>query len=231
MCGAMIVAEAAGKYLQYPLPGGNPGTPAPFPWITAITPWELPGEVPAPLGHRVSFTRTETDAPVLRSSAMGLQSSPMTAQSPIMKTLFLALLLLATPQLQAKAPLPTALGTYIAAPDTSTKWELARKVSVGESDVWQLTLTSQTWQGITWTHDLLVIRPKSAPPTDQMLLINSGGSFDAARPKDLLLGATLAQGINAPVAVLLGIPKQPLFGGKKERRSHRRDLRPLSGNR
>ncbi len=134
-----------------------------------------------------------------------------------MKTLLLAALLLAAPQLFAKAPpTPTALATYIAAPDASTKCELVRKVSVGESDVWQLALTSQTWQGIPWTHDLLVIRPKAAPPTDQMLLINSGGSFDAARPKDLVLGATLAQGINAPVAVLLGIPKQPLFGGLRE---------------
>ncbi len=134
-----------------------------------------------------------------------------------MKFLFLSALLLAAPQLFAKAPpVPTALATYIAAPDTSTKWELVRKVTIDESDVWQLTLTSQTWQGIPWTHDLLVIRPKAAPRTDQMLLINSGGSFNPMKPEGLMLGATLAQSINSPVAVLLGIPRQPLFGGKRE---------------
>ncbi len=136
-----------------------------------------------------------------------------------MKILLLAALLLFTPQLHAKAPpvpIPSALATYLAAPDTSTKWELVRKVSVGECYVWQLTLTSQTWQGIPWTHDLLVIRPKAAPPTAQMLLINSGGKFDPRKPEALMLGAGLAQGINAPVAVLLGIPRQPLFDGLRE---------------
>lgn len=134
-----------------------------------------------------------------------------------MKSLLLAALLLAAPQAFAKAPsVPGALANYLAAPDASTKWSLVRKVSIGESDVWQLALTSQTWQGIPWTHDLLVIRPKAAPKTGQMLLINSGGSFNPGKPGDLMLGATLAQGINAPVAVLLGIPKQPLFDGLTE---------------
>ena len=135
-----------------------------------------------------------------------------------MKTLFLLFLLLAAPQLFAKAPpTPTALATYIAAPDASTKWELVRKVSVGESDVWQLALTSQHMAG----HCVERRSPRHPPegrPAHRSDAAHQQRRKLRCRPAQVpsMLGATLAQGINAPVAVLLGIPKQPLFGGKRE---------------
>ncbi|MGE9267212.1 MAG: PhoPQ-activated pathogenicity-related family protein [Verrucomicrobiales bacterium] len=136
----------------------------------------------------------------------------------IAKTLcfkFLLPLFLCSP-LTAKESAPTELQAYLDLKDESTSWEMLKKITVGESDVWLIKLQSQTWQGIPWTHDLLLVKPHSAPAGEKILLVNSGGSFNIRKPGSLTLGATLAQRINAPVAVLLGIPKQPLFGGLKE---------------
>ncbi|YCM43605.1 PhoPQ-activated protein PqaA family protein [Verrucomicrobiaceae bacterium 227] len=138
-----------------------------------------------------------------------------------MRSTPIALLLCLLPfilQAQEKSPpVPTnALQAYLEKPDSTTEWKSLNKITIGESDVWHLSLQSQTWQNIPWTHDLLLIRPKNAPPTKKILLINSGGSFKPTNMGDLMFGATLAQRINAPVAVLLGIPKQPLFNGLRE---------------
>jgi PhoPQ-activated pathogenicity-related protein len=50
-------------------------------------------------------------------------------------------------------------------------------------------------------------------PTGKMLLLNEGGS---ASMEKAMYAALLAGKIKAPVALLLGVPNQPLFGGKKE---------------
>ena len=46
-----------------------------------------------------------------------------------------------------------------------------------------------------------------------MVVYNTGGKANAAND---LFGVEIAKRVQAPVAILFGIPKQPLYGGKKE---------------
>jgi len=107
---------------------------------------------------------------------------------------------------------PADLANYIAKAEPDFTWTIEDTRDFGSAKAWRLKLTSQVWQGITWTHDLLVVKPKDVP-TGKMLLLNEGGS---ASMEKAMYAALLAGKIKAPVALLLGIPNQPLFDGKKE---------------
>lgn len=114
---------------------------------------------------------------------------------------------------------PTAaradLHSWVARPDPSYRWELAGHEVHSGCDVYLIRLTSQTWQNIEWRHDLVLAVPKDAPPTEHLLLLNSGGS--AGRMRDALpYGVMVARTLKAPCAALLGIPNQPLFEGMVE---------------
>lgn len=98
---------------------------------------------------------------------------------------------------------------YLKKPDDSFAWKLIKKTDVGECTVYDIKLTSQTWQTIKWEHDLQVFLPKGVKPGGKMLLWNQGGKSSVA---SAVLGTQLAQKIQAPVALLFGIPNQPLFG-------------------
>lgn len=110
-------------------------------------------------------------------------------------------------------PARADLKGWLDKPEPDFKWELAETVPMPGCDIYRLKLVSQVWQGITWNHDLVIFAPRDAAPTDQILLINEGGS---SNPKGYPYGLLLASKIKAPCAMLLGIPKQPLFDGKKE---------------
>lgn len=126
-----------------------------------------------------------------------------------MKTLAMSLLTLGL-----AAPVTRAdLQSYVQRPEPESSWTVQQKTEVSGMEVCNVTLVSQVWQGIKWEHDLVIFRPKDAAPTDKMLLLNSGGK---ASPKGLGYGLMLAGKIKAPCAILLGIPNQPLFDGKKE---------------
>ena len=129
--------------------------------------------------------------------------------------LFLPLLLLGSVTLSpAKdAPaVPEDLAQYIAKAEPDFTWKVEDTKEFGITKIWHLKLTSQMWQGIPWTHDLLVVKPVGVP-TGKMLLLNDGGSASQERA---MYAALLAGKIKAPVAMLLGVPNQPLFDGKKE---------------
>ena len=102
---------------------------------------------------------------------------------------------------------------YVKRAEPEFGWTLGSKSEVGGCDVWQLKLVSQVWQEIKWEHDLVIFRPKNAPATGTVYVLNSGGK---ANPRDAIHGAMIATRIKAPVAFLLGVPNQPLFDGKKE---------------
>src|SRR5690349_18206893 len=95
--------------------------------------------------------------------------------------------------------IPADLATYLAKAEPDSGWKLEDFRDFGVAKVWRLKLSSQTWQGITWTHDLLVVRPADAP-TGKMLLLNEGGS---ASEQKAMYAALLAGKIKAPVAILL----------------------------
>lgn len=109
--------------------------------------------------------------------------------------------------------IPDGLRNYVARPETVYRWELREKTTRDDSTVYDLHLVSQDWQGIVWEHQLQVYQPQSAKPAATMLLWNQGGR---ASESSIVFGLELAKKIGTPVAFLYGIPKQPLFEGKKE---------------
>ena len=105
------------------------------------------------------------------------------------------------------------LAGYVALPDTEAKWTVKTRMESGNCEITQIELVSQVWQGIEWKHDLVLFRPKDAPPSNAAFLLNSGGR---AKPEGIPYGVMLATKIKAPVAILLGVPNQPLFDNKRE---------------
>lgn len=119
--------------------------------------------------------------------------------------------LLPTPG-RAETALPADLAAYVARPEPEARWQVAQEQVIGECNVVQIHLTSQVWQGIPWEHDLVVFIPKGAS-TKSVVLLNEGGKAD---PKNAVFGSLIASKVKAPVAILLGVPRQPLFDGKRE---------------
>lgn len=102
---------------------------------------------------------------------------------------------------------------YVKKPDASFAWKLKEKTETDAGTVYELSLVSQTWQNITWQHQVMVFLPKDVKPTATMFLWNQGGTSNPAR---VLMGMEMAQKMKAPVAYLYGIPNQPLYDNLKE---------------
>ena len=114
--------------------------------------------------------------------------------------------------------LPTAdaradLLEYVQKPEPHFAWKLVHKIDSPAGVVYDIEMTSQTWEGIDWTHQLQVYQPKDIAPNAVMLLYNTGGKANDA---NIAFGMGLAIQVGAPCAILYGIPNQPLFDGKKE---------------
>lgn len=138
--------------------------------------------------------------------------------------------LAALPQgLPVQEPAPVnsqALADYLARPDPGFAWRL-RSVGRYRGAEWvELILTSQTWRGVPWHHQLYLIRPaKLSPASHQALLVIDGGKWRPeyaqpaaapAPPKRAKLFHTIANRLASPVVVLRQVPNQPLFNGLSE---------------
>src|SRR5262249_41203389 len=102
---------------------------------------------------------------------------------------------------------------YVKKPDDSFRWSVKTKAQSDSGTTYTFNLTSQTWQGIKWEHQMLVYVPDGVKPTDTRFLWTPGGRRD---PVNSLMAFELAKRGKIPVAFLYGIPNQPLFEGKKE---------------
>jgi PhoPQ-activated pathogenicity-related protein len=112
------------------------------------------------------------------------------------------------------SPVRADLLTYVKKPEPKFSWKLESKLDApGGGTIWDLRLTSQVWEGITWTHQLQVYQPADVGPSETLLLWNTGGTASLG---NINFGLDLARRIKAPVAFLYDIPNQPLFGDKKE---------------
>jgi PhoPQ-activated pathogenicity-related protein len=113
------------------------------------------------------------------------------------------------------APAPAGLPEYVARPEPAFAWSVRERVqeTIPPGTVYDIKLTSQTWQGITWEHRLMVYQPRGVKPAASMLLLNTGGD---ANPNVNRFGLALAQKIGAPVAVLFQIPNQPIYDKKED---------------
>jgi len=128
--------------------------------------------------------------------------------------------------LRAAEPASGPLAEYVHKPDASYSWKKISEGKIGRARYVEILLTSQTWKDIVWKHALFVITPENVAKTSRhALLMISGGSWDAGRftvsqvmvPQgevgDLVV---LAEQLREPVALLLDVPNQPLFGPRYE---------------
>lgn len=114
-----------------------------------------------------------------------------------------------------------ALASYVARPDKSLAWHEVDSGMVGNVQYAEYLLTSQTWRGIEWKHQLFVLRPQNMVRDERhALLFVHGGrwkpEYEGERgrtqlPSEALLFARLAESIGAPVGVLRQVPFAPMF--------------------
>ncbi len=113
--------------------------------------------------------------------------------------------------------IPDAIYRYVAKEEPKYEWKQTAKVELEAGTVWQLSLTSQEWQGIVWKHAVEVYVPKQvAHPHHALLFVNGGSVPSAPDQGDIKTGLQLATMCAAPVVMLHQVPNQPLFGGRKE---------------
>ena len=107
-------------------------------------------------------------------------------------------------------------------------WNLDSNHTTDAGTIYSVTLQSQTWREIPWTHALQVYQPAEMTYPDVALLFISGGST-GRQPKleDHALGFALANLCGARVAVLPQVPNQPLLDGKVEDDLKRAGFPPL----
>lgn len=136
-----------------------------------------------------------------------------------------AICLLAAHAARSAESAPSPLADYVARPDATYHWVKKGTGRILAAEYAELVLTSQTWRDIVWKHQLFVIKPYSAPKdVRHALLFISGGSWrdeletsaSSSPPRDAQMYVTLAELLKTPVAVLLHVPHQPIFDGKKE---------------
>lgn len=118
------------------------------------------------------------------------------------------------------------LAAYAAIRDSSYQWREISSGRIGDTEYVELVLTSQTWRGIPWKHQLYVLRPSNmGPETQQALLFLHGGRWRAEYeqtrertdlPREARLFARLAQTLRSPVGVLRQVPHQPLFERRED---------------
>ena len=116
------------------------------------------------------------------------------------------------------------LASYLAVPDTSYTWREVGSSHLGKTDLTELVLTSQTWRGIPWKHQLVILRPSTLERgSTQAFLFVHGGRWkpeyengQAELPREARIFANLAETLRAPVAVLRHVPFQPLFDRRED---------------
>jgi PhoPQ-activated pathogenicity-related protein len=114
-----------------------------------------------------------------------------------------------------------ALATYVARSDKSLAWHEVDSGTVGTVQYVEYLLTSQTWRGVEWKHQLFVLKPANMVRDERhALLFVHGGrwkpEYEGERgrtqlPSEALLFARLAESIGAPVGVLRQVPFAPMF--------------------
>lgn len=113
--------------------------------------------------------------------------------------------------------IPQQLFQYMQREEPDFGWTVEEKLTLGDTTVHRIKLTSQKWQDIVWEHALTVFTPEKIDHPDHMLLFVSGGKIGGRPgPEELLMGATLARQCGAKVATLNQVPNQPLMDGKVE---------------
>jgi len=127
-----------------------------------------------------------------------------------MKKIVLTLLLLIIFQVVSYAN----IFEYVEKKDDTFKWEMVSQRNLPKgATVYEIKLTSQTWQDIVWEHKLRLVKPMELenPSLALMLIAGSGGGNE-----ELLYTSEMATSMGSLAAILHDVPNQPLFGGLNE---------------
>jgi len=104
---------------------------------------------------------------------------------------------------------------YINKPDSTFRWELASTQDIGDVSFYEINLYSQTWEGIQWTHKLIVGAPKEVRISNMALLFITG-SWSGLSSEELGYIKEISEKLGTVSAVLFDVPNQPLFNGLRE---------------
>jgi PhoPQ-activated pathogenicity-related protein len=124
-----------------------------------------------------------------------------------------------------RAQAGTELSTYVGQADASYAFHAIHGGQLGNAEYLEAILTSQTWHGILWKHQLFIVRPRRLDvPATQALLFIDGGSWEPqydspttpAPPRAARVFVRLANALRAPVAIVRQVPFEPLFDGRRE---------------
>jgi PhoPQ-activated pathogenicity-related protein len=117
----------------------------------------------------------------------------------------------------ADVMVPQGLARYVEREESVYKWELRSRRKLEKGTIYDMDVTSQTWQGIVWKHPVTICEPNRIRYSKHALLFVTGGS-KGRRPSDddLEIGLSLATLCGARVVTVHQVPNQPLFDGRYE---------------
>ena len=102
-----------------------------------------------------------------------------------------------------QSEVPKELGQYVSRPDSTYSWA---STSIDGHEAFDLV--SQTWQGETWRHDVVLVRPASPTNLGAAIIEITGWE---PNDRDYQYAKTLADASGLPVAILFQIPNQPIW--------------------
>ena len=115
------------------------------------------------------------------------------------------------------------LADYVGTRDPSTAVETLGSGTVAGGRWRTCRLTSQTWKGAAWTHEVSMVLPNDVQDTSRAILWIDGGSErkvpaeGLAEPTDAVrIVAAIATAAGLPAAVVRQVPFQPMFGDLHE---------------
>ncbi|NPV79984.1 MAG: hypothetical protein HPY52_06860 [Firmicutes bacterium] len=114
--------------------------------------------------------------------------------------------------------LHNSLQDYLQNGDPTFAWQKIDEIPVDtQGKFYLLSLTSQSWHDIVWTHQVGFYVPKTLlNPHLAMVYITGSDDLSTGQNEIIPLALTVSDVIQAPVAILNNVPNQPLFGGLTE---------------
>ncbi len=117
----------------------------------------------------------------------------------------------------------TALQHYLNNGDKTFSWKFIEEYDVKGVKAYDILLTSQTWRGLVWKHQMTVLVPPEVKYNDGLLYITGGSINDKGEPNfkkhddsSTLMFAKIAATDKAVVTIIRQVPNEPLFDGKTE---------------
>lgn len=104
---------------------------------------------------------------------------------------------------------------YVNKSDEAFKWEVVSKEEIEGLSIYEIDLQSQIWEGILWTHKLIVGVPKNLMIPNMALLFITG-SWRGTYSEEVGYIEEISKRLGTISAVLFDVPNQPLFGGLSE---------------